>query len=65
MFEHKILRIIFGGVKQEENWRIRKNEELYEPQKGMDLYRHIGMVRHIIRMTYNAISEQNQEEDRD
>jgi hypothetical protein len=40
-FERKILRTIYGAVKQGNEWRVRYNQELY------DLYRYMDVIKHI------------------
>jgi hypothetical protein len=37
IFERKILRWIFGAVKEDGQWRMRYNKELYELYKDVDL----------------------------
>jgi hypothetical protein len=37
IIERKILRRIFGAVKEEGQWRMRYNKELYELYKDIDL----------------------------
>jgi hypothetical protein len=45
IFERKILRRIFGVVKEEGQWRMRYNKELYELYKDVDLVTFIKLKR--------------------
>ena len=60
VFEKKILRKIYGPVKENELWRIRRNDELEAIIKGDNIVRFIKCQRirwlsHIERMQDNAI----------
>jgi hypothetical protein len=37
VFERKILRAIYGPIKDSDEWRIRYNSELYALYKDMDI----------------------------
>ena len=55
VFERKVLRRIFGAVLDNQVWRIRYNQELYEKYKSMDLVTFIKLRRlewagHVYRM---------------
>src|ERR1700755_620228 len=55
VFERRILRSIFGGVKVEENWRRRYNHELYQLYNEPDIVKYIKINRlrwlgHVQRM---------------
>jgi hypothetical protein len=41
VFERKILRKIYGSVKENELWRIRRNDELEDIIKGENIVRFI------------------------
>jgi hypothetical protein len=41
IFERKILRKIYGPVKENELWRIRRNDELEDIIKGKNIVRFI------------------------
>ena len=60
VFERKILRKIYGPVKENEFWRIRRNDELEAIIKGENIVRFIKCQRirwlgHIERMQDTAI----------
>jgi hypothetical protein len=60
VFERKILRKIYGPVKENELWRIRRNDELEAVIKGENIVRFIKCQRirwvgHIERMQDTAI----------
>ena len=60
VFEGKILRKIYGPVKEHELWRIRRNDELEAIIKGENIVRFIKCQRirwlaHIERMQDTAI----------
>jgi len=60
VFERKILRKIYGPVKEHELWRIRRNDELEAIIKGENIVRFIKCQRirwlvHIERMQDTAI----------
>jgi hypothetical protein len=60
VFERKILRKIYGPVKVNELWRIRRNDELEDIIKGETIVRFIKSQRirwvgHIERMQDTAI----------
>ena len=60
VFEKKILRKIYGPVKENELWRIRRNDELEGIIKGENIVRFIKWQRirwlgHIQRMQDTAI----------
>jgi hypothetical protein len=60
VFERKILRKIYGVVKENELWRIRRNDELEVIIKGENIVRFIKCKRtrwlgHIERMQHTAI----------
>jgi hypothetical protein len=60
VFERKILREIYGPVKENEVWRIRRNDELEDIIKGENIVRFIKSQRmrwvgHIERMQDTAI----------
>ncbi len=55
VFERRILRSIFGGIKVEDNWRRRYNHELYQLYNEPDIVKHIKITRlrwlgHVQRM---------------
>jgi hypothetical protein len=45
VFERKILRKIYGPVKENELWRIRRNDELEDIIKGENIVRFIKRQR--------------------
>ena len=45
VFERKILRKIYGPVKENELWRIRRNDELEAITKGENIVRFIKCQR--------------------
>jgi hypothetical protein len=60
VFERKILRKIYGPVKEKELWRTRRNDELEDIIKGENIVRFIKSQRilwlgHIERMQDTAI----------
>jgi hypothetical protein len=60
VFERKILRKMYGPVKENELWRIRRNDELEDIIKGENIVRFIKSQRirwlgHIERMQDTAI----------
>ena len=60
VFERKILRNIYGSVKENELWRIRRNDELEATIKGENMARFIEGQRiqwlgHIERKQHTAI----------
>jgi hypothetical protein len=60
VFERKILRKIYGPVKENESWRLRQNDELETIIKGENIVRFIKCQRirwlgHIERMQDTAI----------
>ena len=60
VFERKILQKIYGPVKENELWRIRRNDELEAIIKGENIVRFIRCQRirwlgHIERMQVTAI----------
>ena len=62
VFERKILRKIYGPVKENELWRIRRNDESEAIIKGQNIVRFIKCQRirwlgHIERMQDTAIPE--------
>jgi hypothetical protein len=62
IIERKILRRIFGAVKDEGQWRMRYNKELYELYKDVDLVTFIKLKRlqwagHVQRLTLDRIPE--------
>jgi len=64
VFERKILRKIYGPVKENELWRIRRNDELEAIIKGENIVRFIKCQRirwlgHIERMQYTAIPKKD------
>jgi hypothetical protein len=64
VFERKILRKIYGPVKENELWRIRRNKELEAIIKGENIVRFIKCQRirwlgHIERMQNTAISKKD------
>jgi hypothetical protein len=55
VFERKILRAIYGAIKDNDEWRIRYNSELYALYKNMDIITFIKVGRlkwagHVVRM---------------
>jgi len=64
VFDRKILRKIYGLVKENELWRIRRNDELEAIIKGKNIVRFIKCQRmrwlgHIQRMQDTAIPEKD------
>jgi hypothetical protein len=64
VFERKILRKIYGTVKEHELWRIRRNDELEDMIKGENIVRFIKSQRirwlgHIERMQDTAIPKKD------
>jgi len=62
VFERKILRKIYGPVKENELWRIRQNDELEAIIRGENIVRFIKCQRirwlgHIERMQDTAITK--------
>jgi hypothetical protein len=60
IFECKILRRIFGAVKEEGRWMMRYNKELYELNKDVDLVAFIKLKRlqwedHVERLPLDRI----------
>ncbi|GFG39577.1 hypothetical protein Cfor_01007, partial [Coptotermes formosanus] len=54
-FERKILRRIYGPIKEEGRWHLRWNSELYSVYNGLNIVedikiRRLGWAGHIIRM---------------
>jgi hypothetical protein len=45
VFERKILRKIYGPVKENELWKIRRNDELEDIIKGDNIVRFIKIQR--------------------
>jgi hypothetical protein len=63
VFEWKILRKIYGPVKENESWRIRQHDELEATIKGENIVKFIKCQRirwlgHIARMQDTAIPKQ-------
>jgi len=63
-FERKILRKIYGPVKENELWRIRRNDELEAIIKGENIVRFIKFQRirwlgHIERIQDTAIPKKD------
>ena len=64
VFERKILRKIYGPVKENELWRIRRNDELEAIIKGENIVRFIKCRRirwlgHIERMQDTAMTKKD------
>jgi hypothetical protein len=64
VFERKILRKIYGPVKENKLWRIRRNDESEAIIKGENIFRFIKSQRirwsgHIERMQDNAIPKKD------
>ena len=64
VFERKILRKIYGTVKENELWRIRRNDELEGIIKGENIVRFIKCQRirrfgHIERMQDTVIPKKD------
>ena len=64
VFGRKILRKIYGPVKENESWRIRRNDELEAIIKGENIVRFIKCQRirwlgHIERMQDTANSKKD------
>jgi len=64
VFERKILRKIYGPVKENELWRIRRNDELEAIMKGDNIVRFIKCQKirwlgHIERMQDTAIPKKD------
>jgi hypothetical protein len=60
IFKRKILKRIFGVVKEVGQWRMRYNKELYELYKDVDLVTFIKLKRlqwagHVQRLTLDWI----------
>jgi hypothetical protein len=54
VFERRVLRTIYGPIKEGENYRIRFNEELYQLYREADIVRHLKINRlrwagHVLR----------------
>lgn len=61
IFERKILRIIFGPVKEGGIWRSRKNKKLCEPFGEADLVSVVEVNRlrwagHVLRMSEGEVT---------
>lgn len=61
-FERKVLRKIYGPVKEDEAWRIRYNHELYQLYKEPPLSTHIKLRRlqwagHVQRMPEHRVAK--------
>jgi hypothetical protein len=68
VFERKVLRKIYGPVKENESWTIRKNDELEDIIKGQNIVRFIKCQRmrwlgHIERMQDTAIPKKMQRDE--
>jgi hypothetical protein len=64
VFEREILRKIYGAVKENELWRIRRNDVLEAIIKGENIVRFIKCQRiqvlgHIERMQHTAIPKKD------
>jgi hypothetical protein len=64
IFERNFLRKIYGPVKENELWRVRRNDELQTIIKGENIVRFIKSQRirwlgHVERMQDTAIPKKN------
>jgi hypothetical protein len=62
LFERKILRSIFGAVRDKGQWRRRYNFELYKLYDEPDLVKYIKINRlkwagHVMRMDNNRVTK--------
>jgi hypothetical protein len=60
-FERKILRRIFGPVRENRMWRIIHNEELYREYKDLDIvsclkFKRLQWAEHVQRLPLDHIS---------
>ncbi|XP_050499131.1 uncharacterized protein LOC126879860 [Diabrotica virgifera virgifera] len=60
VFERKVLRRILGPIRENNNWRIRYNREIYEQYSEPTLAQHTKLQRlrwagHVVRMHENRI----------